>query len=1139
MDFVHLHLHTEYSLLDGAARIKDVVKRAKELGQSALAITDHGVMYGVVDFYKACQEVSIKPILGCEVYVAPRSMTDRTPKVDDNPYHLVLLAENEEGYRNLIELVSRAFLEGFYYKPRVDKYLLAQKAKGLIALSACLAGEVAAHLLAGDFKKAEEAAGEYRDIFGKDNFFLELQDHGLPEQKLVNEGLIKLASRLDIPLVVTNDVHYVERADAEVQDLLLCIQTGKSVGDPDRLRFGSDQFYLKSALEMARLFPDHPDALSRTVEIASRCEVKLSFGEYHLPEFPVPEGHTPASYLRELCYAGAKQRYGDPLPPEVEERLTYELQVIERMGYPPYFLIVWDVIHFARRNGIMVGPGRGSAAGSLVAYCLGITNIDPLKYGLLFERFLNPERVSLPDIDTDFCFEMRDKVLEYVVRRYGADRVAQIATFAQLSARAAIRDAGRALGMSYAEVDRVARLVPGEPGMTVARALEESPELKELYDKEPQVKKLLDVAAKLEGIPRHASTHAAGVVITPEPLIRLVPLHRMPDGTVATQFTKEGVEELGLLKMDLLGLRTLTVIRDALRLINRRGEKLDLERIPLDDPPTFELLCRGDTIGVFQLESSGMRTLLRSLQPSCFEDLIALVALYRPGPLGSGMVDDFIKRKHGLLPIEYPHPWLEPILRETYGVIVYQEQVMQIASRLAGFSLGEADLLRRAMGKKKPEELAALRSRFVKGSVERGVDERLAEEIFDRMEYFAGYGFNKSHSAAYALVAYQTAYLKANYPVEYMAALLTSVRDRTEKVALYVEECRRLGIKIFPPDINESERDFSPTPEGGIRFGLAAVKNVGEGAVEAILEARREGGPFRDFADFCARVGGKALNRKVLESLAKAGAFASLGHTRKEILESIDEGLKIAGRAKAKKQRDIQMCLFHNVEDFGGGYRPKFGKLNGEEFPRRELLRMEKELLGLYISGHPLAEYRDLLRLLTDVQVADLAEMEEDAEVKVGGMIVGMKRLRTRRGEPMAAVYLEDLTGVVEAVLFPRVYQECRACLRPETVVLVQGKKGGNEGERLRLVVDEMSVLDPGSAQLVLYLPHKESSLLGELKEVLRRYRGSCPVYLRLPGESALRRVPQDYWVNVLSPAIGCLVSLVGEGNIKILWNKR
>ncbi|MDI6631807.1 MAG: DNA polymerase III subunit alpha, partial [Thermoanaerobacteraceae bacterium] len=943
---MHLHLHTEYSLLDGAARIKEVVRRAKELGMPALAVTDHGAMYGVVDFYQTCIREGIKPILGCEVYVAPRTAADRTPKVDDNLYHLVLLAENDTGYKNLMELVSRGFTEGFYYKPRVDKLWLGQLSKGLIALSGCTAGEVAAHILNGEPDKARRAAATYREIFGPDNFFLELQDHGLDEQRRINPELLRLSRELSIPTVATNDVHYVNEEDAALQDILLCIQTGKTVSDTNRLRFHSNQLYLKSAREMAVVFRDQPETLARTCEIAERCRVKLSFGQYHLPAYPVPQGHTPASYLRELCYAGLKRRYGEP-EQAVVDRLEYELRVIEEMDYPSYFLIVWDLVRFARENQVLVGPGRGSAAGSLVAYCLGITNIDPLRYGLLFERFLNPERVSLPDIDIDFCYELREKVIDYVFQRYGADRVAQIATFGTLAARAAIRDVGRVLGLPYGDVDRVARLVPGEPHMTVARALEASPDLLELYQNDPVVKRLLDIAARLEGVPRHASTHAAGIVIAPEPLTRFVPLHRVADGTVATQFTKEAVEELGLLKMDLLGLRTLTVIGETLRIIKRlRGILIDEENLPLDDPATYALLGRGETAGVFQLESSGMRNLLRELKPSVFEDLIALVALYRPGPLGSGMVEDFIRRKHGRTPVVYLHPLLEPILKETYGVILYQEQVMQIASTLAGFSLGEADLLRRAMGKKKPEIIAGLRSRFVEGAAANGIPEKLAGEIFDLMEYFAGYGFNKSHSAAYAMVAYQTAYLKANYPVEYMAALLTSVRDNSDKVAAYVEECRRLGIAVLPPDVNESRRNFTVVP-GGVRFGLAAIKNVGETAVEAIIAARNEGGPFRDFGDFCSRINPRVINRRVLESLARAGAFSSLGHTRSQVLAVLDGGLELAQRS-AKEKDSHQLSLFGDLENNGYDIRIDATR---EEFPQQELLKMEKELLGLYISG--------------------------------------------------------------------------------------------------------------------------------------------------------------------------------------------
>jgi DNA polymerase-3 subunit alpha len=1132
LSFVHLHLHTEYSLLDGAARIKEVVRRAKELGMPALAVTDHGAMYGVVDFYRTCTKEGIKPILGCEVYVAPRTAGDRTPKVDDNLYHLVLLAENDTGYKNLMELVSRGFTEGFYYKPRVDKLWLSQLSKGLIALSGCTAGEVAAHILNGEPDKARRAAATYREIFGPDNFFLELQDHGLDEQRRINPELVKLSRELSIPTVATNDVHYVDEEDAALQDILLCIQTGKTVSDTNRLRFHSNQLYLKSAREMAAVFRDQPEALARTCEIAERCQVELTFGQYHLPAYPVPQGHTPASYLRELCYAGLKRRYGEP-EQAVVDRLEYELRVIGEMGYPSYFLIVWDLVRFARENGILVGPGRGSAAGSLVAYCLGITNIDPLRYGLLFERFLNPERVSLPDIDIDFCYELREKVIDYVFQRYGADRVAQIATFGTLAARAAIRDVGRVLGLPYGDVDRVARLVPGEPHMTVARALEASPDLLELYQNDPVVKRLLDIAARLEGVPRHASTHAAGIVIAPEPLTRFVPLHRVADGTVATQFTKEAVEELGLLKMDLLGLRTLTVIGETLRIIRRlRGTVIDEENLPLDDPATYALLCRGETAGVFQLESSGMRNLLRELKPSIFEDLIALVALYRPGPLGSGMVEDFIRRKHGKTPVVYLHPLLEPILKETYGVILYQEQVMQIASTLAGFSLGEADLLRRAMGKKKPEIIAGLRSRFVEGAAANGIPEKLAGEIFDLMEYFAGYGFNKSHSAAYAMVAYQTAYLKANYPVEYMAALLTSVRDNSDKVAAYVEECRRLGIGVLPPDVNESRRNFTVVP-GGIRFGLAAIKNVGETAVEAIIAARNEGGPFRDFGDFCSRINPRVINRRVLESLARAGAFSSLGHTRSQVLAVLDGGLELAQRS-AREKDSSQLSLFGDLEN--NGYDIKIDATQ-EEFPQQELLRMEKELLGLYISGHPLANYRELLRALTSIQAAELAEAEADTPLRVGGLVLALKRHRTRKGEAMAVLQIEDLTGVIEVVVYPRVYQEYRHLLRPEAVLIVRGKKAA-WGERLRLVAEEITPVNANGAEVYVRLPEAGPEFLARFKEVLGRHRGSCPVYLYYPGENVVRKAPEGYWIDVTSPVVGILKEMVGEKNIKITWRQ-
>ncbi|HZK17909.1 MAG TPA: DNA polymerase III subunit alpha, partial [Clostridia bacterium] len=900
-NFVHLHVHTEYSLLDGAARIKDVIKTAKKMGMKSLAITDHGVMYGVVDFYKYCKKEGIKPILGCEVYVAPRTMKDRTPKVDDVLYHLVLLAENQVGYQNLLSLVSVSFTEGFYYKPRVDLDALEKNSEGLIALSGCLAGHIPSLLAQDETEEAAKAAERYLEIFGPGNFFLEIQDHGMPEQRKINPRLIELGRELDIPLVATNDVHYVKSEDADIQDVLLCIQTGKTIDDSDRMRFSSRELYLKSGQEMGEIFGDIPDALDRTGEIADRCSVELDFDEMHLPHYRVPEGFNVKTYLRDLCYKGVLERYGHT-DDVLKNRLEYELGIIEQMDYSAYFLIVWDFINFAEQKEIPVGPGRGSAAGSLVAYSLGITNIDPMRYDLLFERFLNPERVSMPDIDIDFCFERRGEVIEYVVEKYGKDRVAQIITFGTMAARAAIRDVGRVLNMPYGEVDKVAKMVPTELGVTIAKALATNPDLKELAETDEQVGHLIKLASGLEGMPRHASTHAAGVVISREPLTQYVPLYKTSDGAVTTQFAKEQVEELGLLKMDLLGLRTLTVIGETIKQIkHNHGVDLDIDEISLKDPKTYEMLVRGEGIGVFQLESSGMRSILRDLKPERFDDIIALVALYRPGPLGSGMVDDFIKGKHGEKKVSYLHPKLEPILKDTYGVILYQEQVMRIANDLAGFSLGEADLLRRAMGKKKPEILAGLREQFISGAVKNDVDAKVAGEIFDLMEFFAGYGFNKSHSAAYACVSYQTAYLKANYPLEYMANLLTSVLDNTDKLVVYINECKRLGISLLPPSVNESMHSFTVTGDK-LRFGLGAVKNVGLGAVEAIIANREKEGPFKNYEDFCRRIDARLVNKRALESMIMGGAFDSLGYGRSQLMAVLEAGLELAH--KSQKERE-------------------------------------------------------------------------------------------------------------------------------------------------------------------------------------------------------------------------------------------
>ncbi|MBE0465687.1 MAG: DNA polymerase III subunit alpha [Candidatus Desulforudis sp.] len=1053
-DFIHLHVHTDYSLLDGAARIRDLVRQAVDFGMPSLAITDHGTMFGVIEFYKACREAGIKPILGCEVYVAPRTRHDREPGIDDKPAHMVLLAENARGYRNLLKLVSLSFTEGFYYKPRVDRETLTAHRAGLIVLSGCLAGELPGLILAGEHNRARERAGEYRELFGE-NFYLELQDHSLPGQAEVNRSLVDIGKALDIPLVATNDVHYVRREQSEIQDILLCIQTGKTVQDAGRLRFEGDQFYFKSGVEMARMFDEVPAALENTRSIAECCAVELDFASVHLPEYRVPPNYDADSYLRELCHRGLERRYGT-VEPAIRERLDYELRVIAEMDYSSYFLIVWDFIRFARERGILVGPGRGSAAGSLVAFSLGITNIDPLTYGLLFERFLNPERVSLPDIDIDFCFERRGEVIEYVFEKYGRERVAQISTFGTMAARAAVRDVGRALGIPYAEVDRVAKFIPGELGMTIEKALA-TPEFREVYQQDKTIRKLVDTARALEGTPRHVSIHAAGVVIAKEQLTTYVPLYRTSDGVVATQFAKEAIEELGLLKMDLLGLRTLTVIGEAITLIRRhRGLQVDIDSIPLDDAATYELLGRGDTVGVFQLESSGMRAILRELRPEVFEDVIALVALYRPGPLGSGMVEDFIKRKHGDTAVHYLHPKLKPILRDTYGVILYQEQVMRIASDLAGFSLGEADLLRRAMGKKKPEIIAGLRQQFLEGAAANGVATGVATQIFDLIAYFAGYGFNKSHSAAYALIAYQTAYLKANYLIEYMTALLTSVKDSAEKVSAYVEECRQLGIEVLPPDVNESRQDFTVV-DGKVRFGLAGVRNVGESAVNAVIEARERSGPFRDLVDFCCRLDGKTINKRVLESLIRAGAFSSLGLRRTQLLAVLDEAINLSHRLQKEKESG-QMSLFGDWDEAAAGGAPDLRFPEVREFERYEILAMEKEMLGLYLSGHPLQEYRDRLRALTTASAVEIPNLAPGQQVILGGLVVGVKAITTKKGDAMCFLTLEDLTARIEVVVFPRVYARFRPLLVPDAVILVNGTvNNNNNGEGNKVIGDYVS----------------------------------------------------------------------------------
>jgi DNA polymerase-3 subunit alpha len=1017
------------------------------------AITDHGCLYGLVDFYRACNQQGVKPILGCEVYVANRTLHDRTPHIDDNPYHLVLLAENDVGYSNLLKLSSLGYTEGFYYKPRVDKKALAEHSEGLIALSACLSGEVPSYVAQGRNDEAEAVARQYLEIFGRDSFFLEIQSNGMRVQDLVNRQLVQLGRKLGVPVVATNDVHYLRREDATAHDVLLCIQTGSVVDDPSRMRFPTDQFYLKSAEEMYREFAEIPEACAMTARIAERCNVELDFDTLHMPEFEAPPGQTLDSYLRRLCEEGAIRRFG-AISREVRERLDYELGIIERMGYSGYFLIVWYFIRYAKSQGIYVGPGRGSAPGSLAAYCLGITDVDPLAYNLLFERFLNPERVTMPDIDVDFCYERRGEVIDYVAGKYGSDKVAQIITFGTMAARAAIRDVGRALKFSYAEVDRIAKLVPAELNMTIDRALEVSPELAAAVGESERNRTLIEIARAVEGLPRHPSVHAAGVVISKDPLTDHVPLYKSADGVLTTQYPMEDLERLGIVKMDFLGLRTLTVIGNTVEIVKHtRNEDVDIESIPLDDPMVYEMLRNAESEGVFQLESSLFQNMLREVKPTKFEDLVAIVALGRPGPMV--MTGDFVRGKHCHDTVKYPHPALEKILEPTYGVMLYQEQVMQAASELAGFSLGEADMLRRAMGKKKPEVIAGLRDRFMEGALGRGVSERAAQEVFSLIERFAGYGFNKSHSAAYALISYRTAYLRCHYFPEFMASTLTSVMGSSERVAMYIDVCRAAGVDVLPPDVNESFKGFTVSGNT-IRFGLGAIKNVGEGAAESIISARKSGGPFVSFVDFCNRVDMTAVNRKALESLIRCGAFSKFGK-RRALLAIMDQVCDQSA-VRQRHQESGQASFFDLFEEPSGFGTADIPLPDVPDFSESQILAMEKELLGLYISGHPLASVAEAIRKVATMSVRDLSNAEDGAYATLAGVIIGRKQIIARTGQPMAFVQIEDLTGQVEVVVFPRTYQECADILARDAIVVVKGRVDVKE-EGIKILADSITEL--------------------------------------------------------------------------------
>lgn len=1126
--FTHLHVHTEYSLLDGASKIPELVAYAKELGMDSLAITDHGVMYGAVEFYQECTKSGIKPIIGCEVYLAKGSHLDMTEKTR---YHLILLAENDIGYHNLMRIVSKGQLEGFYYKPRVDKDILRTYSEGIICLSACIAGEVPRLINSGNMDGARRCVQEYIDIFGKDNYFLEIQNHDIPEEKTAAEGLRQLAQEFGIGLVATNDLHYVRREDAEAQDVLLCIQTTSNVDDPGRMRFPNDSFYLKSAEEMAELFGGYPEALENTCRIADRCNVKLEFGHLLLPEFPVPEGFDAVSYLRHLCEEALPERY-EVVDETVRKRLDFELDIINTMGYACYFLIVWDFINYCRSHDIPVGPGRGSAAGSIVAYLLRITNIEPLRYHLLFERFLNPERVSMPDIDTDFCYVKRNQVLDYVVRRYGQERVSQIITFGTLQARAAVRDVGKALGMSYTSVDEVAKMIPRELGITLDKALKSSNDFKRAYESRPEVKKLVDLARSVEGLPRNAGTHAAGVIIAPRDLRDYVPLQQGSDSGVITQYDKNKVEELGLLKMDFLGLRTLTVIGDCIQFIKETtGETVDIDNIPLHDKETCEMLCRGETACVFQLESAGITKLVMDLAPESFEDLIPLVALYRPGPLGTGMAEDFIAGRHGQRTAEVLHPLMEPILEDTYGVILYQEQVMQITSALAGFTLGQADILRRAMGKKKAKELDSMRASFIEGAKRlHDIPEELSDRIFSLLQHFAGYGFNKSHSVAYALVAYETAYLKAHWRAQYYAAFLNSVIGDGDKLSWYISVCKNDNIKILAPDVNESGRDFTVLPNKTIRFGLAGIKSTGGAAVEAILSARSEGGPFTSLTDFCCRVNMRVVNKRVVENLIKCGAMDSFGARRSQLLAVLDQAIDL-GAACQRDRANGQLGLFGDDQTFG---MEEIKLPQRTEIPKQTLLQYEKELLGFYVTDHPLSEYKEVMqRFMPLHQFIGETQVQDNQFVRVAGIISSCNIKTTKSGDTMALLTLEDFTGRFPVIIFPKNYQACIRDVFEDNVVSIEGRFSVDERESKIIAMSVRSLSSKPPTELMLRIEaHLENPLVQrELMQLFQKYKGEDVVYLKLMGSRKIIKTTADFWVNSEAPGFAeDIVKILGEG---------
>ena len=1167
--FAHLHVHSEYSLLDGACRIEGLVNRVAALGQTACALTDHGVMYGVIDFYRACKAKGIHPVIGCEVYLAPHSRFDRSYLNGEWHSHLILLCENMTGYRNLIHMVSLGFAEGFYMKPRIDMELLRQHSEGLICLSACLAGVIPRALAEGDMDGAYELCEQFLEIFDRDHFYLEVQDHGIEVQKKINDGLYKLAEELNIGLVATNDAHYLTKQDARIQDVLMCIQMGKTVDDPTRMKFETQEFYIKDADEMAALFPEHPEALENTVKIAERCQVEFEFGKYHLPEFDVPEGYTALQYLQKLCNEGFAARYPDD-DGTVRKRLQYEIDMITKMGFVDYFLIVSDFIGYAKRQGIPVGPGRGSAAGSVVSYCLGITDLDPIHYSLYFERFLNPERVSMPDIDVDFCYVRRPEVIEYVTNKYGKDHVAQIVTFGTMAARNAIRDVGRALSIPYNEVDVVAKQVPNELHITLDKALAINPELKKMYDEKPQVRELIDTARALEGMPRHASTHAAGVVITKDPVDTYVPLARN-DEQMVTQFTMTTLEELGLLKMDFLGLRNLTVIADAEKMIRRHTPDFNIEKVDMGDKATYEMLGHGSTMGVFQLESAGITNVVTGLQPQSIEDITAVVALYRPGPMQS--IPRYIECRHHPEKVTYKHPLLEPILKVTYGCMIYQEQVMQVFQSLAGYSLGKADMVRRAMSKKKMKELEKERINFIygneelgiDGAVKRGVPENIAASLFDEIMDFANYAFNKAHAVCYAVVSFRTAYLKCHYPREYMAALLTSVLDSSDKISEYIQAAREMGISVLPPDVNESYDSFSVSGRD-IRFGLAAVKGVGRSFMKQLVEEREAGGLFTSFQDFCERMYDRELNRRALESLIKAGAFDSMGYRRSQLIKIVNAVVDAIAQSR-RKNIEGQMDLFGMGNDAVQDTQIALPDI--PEVSKRELLSMEKETTGLYLSGHPMDEYRELAqkasaasirRIIDDLSGENASPAYKDGmTVRLACVITAVRLKSTKNGSMMAYVTVEDESASIELVVFPRSLQQCGAYLTEDSAVLLTGRIDAREDEAPKVLLNEAQPLteaavgsmlakeNPGQSvysdqqaaklapqKLYLRITSMKSDEWPHIKAVLLSQPGDTPVYLYPMDTKKKTLAKRAYWCQPDVPLLEKLRFLLGEEDVII-----